>query len=150
MDRTWALTLIVAAVAAAWIGGSLAAIDSSDQYGALEQPGWAPPGWLFGPVWTGLYIAIAAAGFLIWRASGWGTDARIWAVQLGVNGLWTPLFFALEWRLVALGWILALNGLVAWLVVRQWPRWPARLLLPYLAWIGFATALDASVWWLNR
>lgn len=152
MDRNDLLAgaVIAILVAGAAVGGSLAAIDASDQYGALEQPSWAPPGWLFGPVWTVLYIAIAVAGFLTWKAHGTGTDSRLWAGQVVVNGFWTPLFFAWELRLVALFWILLLDSLVVWFMVRNWNTWRAWLMLPYLAWIAFATALNAAVWWHNR
>lgn len=145
-----ALVVVALAVAATAVVGSFAAIDSADQYGNLEQPGWAPPSWLFGPVWTILYVFIAVAGFLLWKEDGWSTDGKLWAAQLFFNALWTPFFFAWELRLVALVWILALDVLVAWLIVRTWPRWPALFMAPYLAWILFATALNAAVWWLNR
>lgn len=152
MDRDdWvALVVIGVLVAGAATGGSLAATEASEQYGALEQPFWAPPGWLFGPVWTVLYIAIAVVGFLTWRVHGTGTDSRIWISQVVVNGFWTPLFFAWELRLGALLWILLLDGLVVWFIVRNWETWRAWLMLPYLAWILFATVLNAAVWWLNR
>lgn len=148
--RDWiALGLIVAIVGLAAGVGSFAAIDASEQYGELEQPSWAPPSWLFGPVWSALYVAIAIAGFLVWRQQGWGVDGKLWVGQIILNGLWTPFFFALEWRLFALIWIIALDVVAVWFVVRQWPRWPARLFVPYIAWICFATALNAAVWWLN-
>lgn len=144
------LLVIVLAVAAAAALGSLAAIDAADEYGRLAQPSWAPPGWLFGPVWTVLYAGIAFAGWRIWLAGGWSTDMRIWTAQLAVNALWTPIFFAWGQRGLALVWILVLDTLVAALVWRTWRMgWPAWLLVPYLAWVLFATALNAAVWWMN-
>jgi benzodiazapine receptor len=149
-QKDWiALVVIVVSVGLAAGVGSLTAIDAVEQYGELEQPAWAPPSWLFGPVWFALYIAIAVAGFLVWREQGWAIDGKLWVGQLVLNGLWTPFFFALEWRLFALLVILALDAVAITFLVRQWPRWPARLFVPYIAWICFATALNAAVWRLN-
>ncbi len=154
MDRRQGIQLVVCivAVAAAALGGSLSTIDAVEQYGELEQPSWAPPSWVFGPVWTLLYVAIAVAGFRLWQE---GTRSPLfigWVVQLVMNALWSPLFFAWEFRGLALAWILTMDVLVGWLVWRSWRREPAAsyLLMPYLAWILFATALNAAVWWLNR
>lgn len=151
MTRPWPYLLIPAATVAAALFGGLSTIDAASQYGALTQPSWAPPSSLFGPVWTLLYIGIAVAGVLLWRHGGWGRDMQLWALQMAMNALWSPLFFALQLRAVALLWILVLDAVVLWLIVRTWRlRWPAWLLVPYLAWIMFATALNAAVWWLNR
>ncbi len=130
--------------------GTASTLGAADDYGELVQPAWAPPSWLFGPVWTVLYAMIAIAGWLIWRDEKWGLSTGLWAGQMVVNGLWSPMFFAWELRLQALVWIVLLDILVAWLIARQWKRTAAWLLLPYLAWIAFATVLNASIWWLNR
>lgn len=156
MERRDVLALLGfgAAVAVVAVAGSFAAVESSQQYGELEQPSWAPPSWLFGPVWTTLYVMIALGGWLAWRAVGSLRDPAmvLYGVQLVMNGLWTPLFFAWELRGFALGWIIGLDLVVAATIWRFWraDRRASYLLMPYMAWIAFATALNASVWWLNR
>lgn len=147
------LVLFFLAVAAAAAVGSLATLDASEQYATLDQPSWAPPGWLFGPVWTVLYGAMAVAGWRIWCQTGFRSpEIALFGGQLLVNALWSPLFFAWELRGLALAWIGLLDLLVAATVVLFWrrDRLAGGLLTPYLAWVLFATALNASVWWLNR
>jgi translocator protein len=122
-------------------------------YASLHRPSFAPPSWLFGPVWTVLYVLIALAGWLVWRQAGWRSQAMaLWLTQLGLNALWTPLFFGLHWLGLAL-----LEMAVLWLVLLAcmrafWRVHPAAgaMLLPYLAWISFAWVLNAGFWWLNR
>lgn len=153
MERrdAWALVVFLVLSYAAAAIGSLAAVSAGAEYAALEAPTWAPPGWLFGPVWTALYALIAVSGWLLWRHDPRSTEVRLWAAQLALNALWTPIFFAWGLRALALAWIVVLDAVVLVLVVRAWKqKWPAWLLVPYLAWIVFATALNASVWWLNR
>lgn len=152
--REWlALPLFVAIVAAVAVAASLATINAASAYGELLGPAWAPPSWLFGPVWTVLYGCIAVAGWMAWRMGGWRDPAMaaFWT-QLVLNGAWSPLFFALQWRGAALVCIVALDIVVAVLVALLWGRSrPAALLLvPYLVWILFATALNYSYWDLNR
>lgn len=120
-------------------------------YEGLAKPPFNPPDWLFAPVWTVLYVAIAVAGWRIWRRRETGGAMTAWWVQLGLNFLWTPVFFTLH----AVGWalvvILALLAAIVVFIVLAWGRdRPAALLfLPYLAWVAFATLLTASIWWLN-
>ncbi len=142
------------AAAAAAVTGSLAAISAADRYGALVQPAWAPPTWLFGPVWTLLYATIAVAGWLVWRKDGW-TGARtaltVFAVQLVLNALWTPLFFGAGLFGVAFVEIVLLwLSIVATIVLfARHSRPAAGLLVPYLAWVTFASALNLAIWLLN-
>lgn len=154
MDARSATALIALAVIATWGAGSLSALSAGDDYGALEQPDWAPPAWLFGPVWTVLYVLIAVAGILAWRELGTFRHPAmaLYGGQLVVNALWTPLFFAWELRGLALAWIILLDLLVVATLVlfARVRRAAAVLLAPYLAWILFATALNAAVWALNR
>lgn len=120
-------------------------------YAGLEKPPFNPPAWVFAPVWTVLYVAIAAAGWRIWRLRDTRGAMTAWWLQLGLNFLWTPVFFGLQ----AVGWALAvilfLLVAIAGFVVLAWDRdRPAALLfLPYGAWAAFATLLTASIWWLN-
>ncbi len=121
-------------------------------YHALVRPSWAPPNWLFGPVWTSLYLMIAVAGWLLWRHVGWsGAATRLWAIQLVLNAAWTPLFFGLHWLGIALIEMLLLWVAIALCLRAAWTvsRPAALLLMPYLAWVSFAWVLNAGFWWLN-
>jgi benzodiazapine receptor len=146
------VALGVTAVGAA--AGGWASVGARSFYAALDRPGWAPPGSLFGPVWTVLYALMAVAVWLVWRAAGFPrARAAVWLflAQLAANALWSWLFFA--WRLGALAFaeVVLLWGLVAATTVAFWRirRLPALLMLPYLAWVGFATALTFAVWQRN-
>ena len=121
-------------------------------YEALAKPEWTPPNWLFGPVWTILYVMIAVAGALVWRAGAPLVLRVLWAAQLVLNGIWTPLMFgahAIGAALIdiTLLW-LAIAGFVA-LGWRAGERLAAILLLPYLAWVSYAAAVNAAIWRLN-
>ena len=158
--RPWpALLVYVAAVVlVAGIGGlaTSAGQGSGGWYAEADKPSFTPPGWLFGPVWTVLYAAMAVAAWRLSRRREEGDRRasallRLWWVQLGLNFLWTPLFFAGQLLWLALVDIVLLDVAVAVLVVRTWrvDRVAAGLLAPYLVWIGFATVLNASVAALN-
>lgn len=122
-------------------------------YAALAKPSWTPPNWLFGPVWTALYVAIAMAGWLVWRRTVRMQAALgCWIAQWVLNAVWSWLFFGLHqpgWALVE---ILVLLGTIIGFVVTAWPvsRGAALLFVPYGLWVTFATALNAAVWHLNR
>jgi translocator protein len=141
-----------AAVTAAALLGGLAVRGTASEYQSLEQPAWAPPSWLFGPVWTILYAMIAVAGWLVWRRTGWSTALTAYAVQLGLNAIWTPIFFGAGqygWALVDIVVLWFAIGATVALFWRE-SRLAAALLLPYWAWVTFATALNAAIWWANR
>jgi len=139
--------------AAAALGG-LASARAGAFYAQLERPGWAPPGWLFGPVWSALYVLMAVAAWLVWRDGGVRGAARalgLFVAQLGANALWTWLYFAWQqgaWAFleVLVLWLLVLATCVAFWRHR---RVAGVLLLPYLAWVAFAAALTWSTWRLN-
>lgn len=142
---------LLASFATAAIGG-FASINAAGFYGQLIQPSWAPPAWLFGPVWTVLYILMAVAAWLVWRRQGFqGAALKLFVVQLLFNALWTWLFFV--WRLGAVAFIeiVLLWLLIAATIALFWrvQRVAALLLLPYLAWVSFATALNFTLWRLN-
>ncbi|MEA0762086.1 TspO/MBR family protein [Xanthomonas campestris pv. campestris] len=134
--------------------GAAASIQAASFYAGLQRPGWAPPGWLFGPVWTVLYGMMAVSVWLIWRRGGWG-GARgalsVFVLQLGLNGLWSWLFFAWHMGAWAFADIVALwLALVATIVTfARHSRGAAWLLVPYLLWVSFAAALNYAVWQLN-
>jgi tryptophan-rich sensory protein len=147
-----ALVGFLAAVAAVAVVGSLAATQSRSVYNGLVQPAWAPPSWLFGPMWTVLYVLIAVSGWLFWRASGTRREFAWYAAGLVLNAAWTPLFFAAGAYTLALVEIVVLDVVVAGTLVvfRRRSTPAAALQLPYLAWTLFATALNAAIVVLNR
>ncbi|HEX3158421.1 MAG TPA: TspO/MBR family protein [Gemmatimonadaceae bacterium] len=136
--------LLVTAIAAA--AGGVASSSAGAFYRQLDRPAWAPPAGLFGPVWTVLYVLMAIAAWRVWMARGWD-GARgaltLYLVQLALNALWTWLFFVMRrsgWALaeiVAL-WVVLVATIIAFGRV---DRLAAALLLPYLAWVTYATAL---------
>ncbi|MBL0945141.1 MAG: tryptophan-rich sensory protein [Hydrogenophaga sp.] len=151
---TAGLMAFIAFTAIAAALGAWASADARTFYAALTQPPWAPPGSVFGPVWTVLYLSMAVAAWLVWRRHGW-QGARwalsLYGVQLVANALWSWLFFG--WRLgywafadVVLLWLL-IAATVAAFFTRH--RGAALLLLPYWAWVSFATALTWTVWRAN-
>jgi tryptophan-rich sensory protein len=144
----FALTFFAAAL------GSYASIDAKAFYAEIARPSWAPPGWLFGPVWTVLYLLMFAGVALVWRCrEARGATAALWlyGVQLALNALWTWLFFT--WRQgavatleIALLWALILSTILAFWRVQ---RLAAILLIPYLLWVSFASVLSFATWRLN-
>lgn len=141
----------LAAVAVVAGVGGLAASGSRETYAALDLPPYAPPGWVFGPVWSVLYVLMALAAWRVWRAGGWDRAQVVYGVQLLLNLGWTPLFFAADLYVLALVEIVVLLGALAATVVlfARRDRIAAGLLLPYLAWVAFATALNAGIVVLN-
>lgn len=152
--RPWfALALFLAgSFAAAGIGVVLQGTNVQAFYTEqLTLPAWAPPSWLFGPVWTVLYAAIAVAAWRVWEAAGWTTGLTIWVAQLVVNAAWTPAFFNLRNATLAVAIIFVLLGLIVIMMGRfaEDSRIAVALVVPYAAWVTFATALTLAVWWLN-
>jgi tryptophan-rich sensory protein len=139
------------AVAVVAVVGGLAAGSAGSTYRDLDLPPFAPPSWLFGPVWTVLYVMIGVAGWLLWRARGWDTALHVWAAQLVLNLAWTPLFFAANLYTLALLDIAVLALLILGLIALAWrrSRVASWLLVPYAAWVCFATALNAAIVVLN-
>lgn len=131
--------------------GSLFSVSAGSQYQALQQPSWAPPTWVFGPVWTVLYVMIAVAGWLAWRGGATRGELGLFGGQLVLNAAWTPLFFGLGWYWVAFVEIVTLWLAIVALVAAFWrrSRAAALLLVPYLAWVSFAAALNVSIAVLN-
>jgi tryptophan-rich sensory protein len=136
--------------------GNLATSSSVDGwYQTIQTPSWGPPNWVFGPVWTVLYITIGVAGWLVWRRRRW-TQMRVamlwFAAQLVLNALWSLIFFGLQ----APGWA-ATEIVVLWIavggtVITFWRHsaWASVLLLPYWAWVTFAAALNFAIWRMNQ
>ena len=124
-------------------------------YDNLAKPDWNPPSWVFGPVWTLLYVLMAVAAWRVWRkpASQPVDDALFfYGMQLALNAIWTPMFFGLQNPLIALLDIVLLLIAAAVTAVMFWriDRTAGALFLPYVAWLGFAAALNWAIWHLNR
>jgi translocator protein len=143
--------MIVFIVSAA---GAIASASARDFYRELSRPIWAPPGWLFGPVWTILYVLLAVAAWIVWRRRGFiesRTPLILYFVQLAFNGLWTWIFFVYHLGSCAFFEILLLWCLILGTIVLFWraSRIAGALLLPYLAWVSFAAILTFAVWSRN-
>jgi tryptophan-rich sensory protein len=141
---------LAAWVAAAFLAAAIGSIPSTDLYQSLDLPSWAPPSSVFGPVWTALYLMMGIAAWLVWgeryRAQI-SLAIGLFVAQLVLNALWTWIFFGFgEFRLAVFEIVLL------WLVlqataVQFWRVRPAAgaLLLPYLAWVTYATALTVAI-----
>jgi tryptophan-rich sensory protein len=153
------LKLLVAILVPVLVGG-LSGVATSrgvrDWYPSLIKPSFNPPAWIFGPVWTLLYILMGIAAFLVWQK---GPDKDLvraglamFALQLALNGLWSVLFFGMRLPGIAFAEILLLWGSITVTAFLFWRSVPSAglLLLPYLAWVSFAAVLNGSIWALNR
>lgn len=153
------LKLVIAVavpLAVGGLSGFATAAGVSTWYPTLVKPFFNPPAWIFAPVWTVLYVMMGVAAFLVWRRGLGGKGVKValafFLVQLGLNGLWSILFFGMRAPGLALVEIVLL-----WLAIgatielfRRVVPLAGVLLLPYWAWVSFATLLNASLWWLNR
>jgi tryptophan-rich sensory protein len=144
----------LAIVSIAAVVGAVGSNDASTFYTQLTRPHWAPPPAVFGPVWSTLYLLMAISAWLVWRERGTARlqpALTLFVVQLCANALWSWLFFA--WRMGALAFaeVLVLFVLIAITISLFWriSRLAAVLLLPYLGWVAFASALTWSVWQSN-
>jgi len=140
--------LIVVIVPGGLIG---AATAPGAWYAALEKPPFNPPDWVFAPTWFVLYALIAFAGWRIWMTAPRSAPMVAWVDQLALNWLWSPVFFTLHLVWLAVAIVAAMAGLIAYFI------WTAKdidgpgawAFVPYLAWVSFATVLNASVAVLN-
>ena len=154
MKKGLGLVFWLAVTFAAAGAGGVASANAAGFYQSLSRPDWAPPPWLFGPVWTVLYLMIGIAAWLVWRERGFaGARAALslFLIQLAANALWTWIFFA--WRRGALAfaeivllWVLIVATMLTFWRIR---RIAGALFIPYLAWVTFASALTYCVWMLN-
>ena len=134
--------------------GAAASVQAGPFYAELVRPEWAPPGWVFGPVWTALYVLMGVAAWLVWRVGGFRAAKlalTLFLVQLALNALWSWLFFgwhlgALAFTDVLLLWVMIVATLIAFWRIKPLA---GALLVPYLLWVSFASVLNYSVWQLN-
>jgi len=139
---------------AAGIGSVLTTPSLHPWYATLRKPAWTPPNWLFGPVWTALYLAMAVAAWLVWRQAGF-SPARLpltlFVIQLALNVAWSGIFFRMRlpgaaFLEVVLLWSYILSTAIAFWPVSRMASW---LMVPYLTWVTFAAALNAAIWRMN-
>ncbi len=120
-------------------------------YAALDKPSWNPPAWIFGPVWSLLYLMMAVAAWIVWKRAGWHRALGLYLIQLALNAAWTPIFFGahqLGWALMEISvmWFAILLTLCSFFRLSRPAAW---LLVPYLAWTTFAAFLNFTLWRMN-
>ncbi len=145
----------VACFVTALIGGKVTAPQIPTWYAGLKKPKWTPPRLAFPIVWPFLYILIAISGWLLWESvPSEGRTLAVFAfvVQLALNAIWSPVFFGAHKIFAGLIVIIILDVAIVVTIAAAWPveNWASLLLLPYLAWTAFATALNARIWTSNR
>jgi translocator protein len=150
------LISLVVPVAVGGLSGFATSRGVQTWYPSLVKPPFNPPSWVFGPVWTTLYLAMGFAAFLVWQRGLNNAPVRLalvfFLVQLALNGLWSILFFGMQSPGLAFAEILVLWLFIGITIVLFWRVSPAAgmILLPYEAWVSFAAVLNASIWILNR
>lgn len=152
-----AVAIVSSCLLVGFVSGMITRAEIPTWYASLQKPFFNPPNWLFGPVWTTLYILMGVAAALVWNYDkadllSRQKALRIFIVQLAFNFLWSYLFFGLHNPLLAF-----FELIVLWLFIfetfqsfRKILPKAAYLLLPYLAWVGFAGLLNLAIYWLNR
>ena len=160
MKRKWnSLLVLLLWVAVCFAVSGFGAIftDSSDAswYSTLSKPSWNPPGWVFAPVWSALYLMMAVSAWLVWKRCGFSGAAGAWrlfTLQLALNAAWSPLFFGLQNTLAGLLDIVPLWAAILATLVVFWrvSRVAGALLLPYWLWVSFAAVLNFTIWRMNR
>ncbi len=144
---------ILLCFAAAGAGSLFTARSVDGWYAELVKPPWNPPNWVFGPVWSLLYLAMAVAAWIVWRRDGAGAPVALglFALQLVLNVAWSGLFFGLQAPGPAFVGIVLLWGAILAAAVAFWRIAPlaGALMTPYLVWVTFAAFLNFAIWRLN-
>lgn len=148
------VVLIVICFGVAAIGGLATSPNIPHWYAGLAKPSWTPPSWLFGPVWSILYLSMAVAAWLVWRQGGLAVAASpgaLFGIQLALNCGWSWLFFGRHNPGLAFVEVLLLWAAIAATMVAFWFRSTVAglLFVPYLAWVSFASVLNFAIWRLN-
>lgn len=150
---------VIICVAICMVVGFLSGFSTASSiegwYATLNKPPFNPPNWIFGPVWTVLYIMMGVAAALVWEA-GWDRPEvkaalGLFVAQFALNAVWTPIFFGMEQLLFALAVILILWVFI-FICIRKFRAikpLAGNLLIPYILWVSFATLLNFSIWYLN-
>jgi tryptophan-rich sensory protein len=146
-----AIVALVLTFGAAYVNSRF---PTDEWFAALSKPAWNPPNWLFGPVWSVLYLLMSIAAWLVWRKAGIGGAALplgVFLLQLLLNAAWSWILFGRHELGLAFIEILALWGAILWTIVGFWRIHPTSgiLLVPYLVWITFASVLNYTIWRLN-
>jgi tryptophan-rich sensory protein len=153
------LIVVVTCLAIGYFSGMATQSSIKTWFPTLVKPSFNPPNWIFAPVWSMLYIMMGIAAGLVWNRLEFSNDKELvkksllfFAVQLGLNALWSVLFFGLRNPMLAL-----IEIVLLWLMIYETyikfgkiDKIAGYLFLPYLAWVSFATVLNTSIWWLNR
>ena len=151
------LTVVVTCLAIGYFSGMVTRSSIATWYPTLIKPSFNPPHWIFAPVWSMLYVMMGVAAGMVWNKIEFDKEVvkkalMVFSVQLALNALWSFLFFGLKNPMLA-----GLEIIILWLMIYETYLQFAKinkiagyLLLPYLAWVSFATVLNASIWWLNR
>jgi tryptophan-rich sensory protein len=153
------LIVVVTCLAIGYFSGMATQSSIKTWFPTLVKPSFNPPNWIFAPVWSMLYIMMGIAAGLVWNRLELSNDKELvkksllfFAVQLGLNALWSVLFFGLRNPMLAL-----IEIVLLWLMIYETyikfgkiDKIAGYLFLPYLAWVSFASILNASIWWLNR
>lgn len=148
--------VVLVCVSVGYLSGTVTRESITTWYPTLIKPVFNPPNWIFAPVWTLLYIMMGLAAGLVWNRYSENSLVKkalgFFAIQLGLNALWSYLFFGLHNPLLAL-----IEIILLWLMIfetynqfKKIDKVAGFLMLPYLAWVSFATILNASIWWLNK
>ncbi|MFM1754291.1 MAG: hypothetical protein RLZZ236_1230 [Bacteroidota bacterium] len=149
--------VVIICLAVGYLSGMVTRASITTWYPTLVKPSFNPPNWIFAPVWTSLYVMMGVAAGLIWNQITTQKVAvtkalQIFAIQLILNALWSYLFFGLHNLMLA-----TIEVVLLWLMIFETYSQFAKinktasyLMLPYLAWVSFASVLTASIWWLNR
>lgn len=151
------LVAVAICLAVGYFSGTATRSAITDWYPTLNKPSFNPPNWVFAPVWTLLYMMMGVAAGLVWDRIAYESEIiqkalLFFIIQLGLNALWSYLFFGLKNPMLA-----GVEIVLLWLMIYETYFQFAKinkiagyLLIPYLAWVSFAAVLNASIWWLNR
>lgn len=153
LTRPGHILALVLFLGAVFGGGSAIGVATlpGEWYAGLTKPPFNPPNWIFGPVWSVLYIAIALAGWRSWQRDRGGQAMKAWFAQMLANFAWSPLFFAAQRIDLAFGVILLVLASILAFIILSWQRdrLSALLFMPYAAWVSFASVLNGSILVLN-
>lgn len=157
MGKTIVLVLLITVcLLVGIVGSSFTAPAIPIWYAGLVKPSFNPPSWLFGPVWTVLYVLMGISLWMVWQKRKSNKNVkkaiRLFGIQLILNAIWSPIFFGakqlfIAFLVIVLMWIFVRKTILSF---KEIDKKASRLLYPYLAWVSFATILNFSVWLLNR